>query len=162
MMISRFLITHGAGLAVLLAGSLALGDQPEQRIVVQPGDTGQALVNPGMGWTLHFYSNLIENYGSKLEPADTVDDWPGLAVIYLRVPWSFLEPKEGEFNWSLLDTPAQRWIDKGKKIALRVSCSESWLRHATPKWVQEAGERDRIRVRQRPAHGWSALGSRLP
>ena len=96
-------------------------------------------MNPGMGWTLHYYSNFIENYGSKLEPSDTLDDWPGLSVIYLRVPWSFLEPKEGEFNWSLLDTPAQRWVDKGKKIAIRVSCSESWLRYATPKWVQDAG-----------------------
>ncbi len=108
-------------------------------MVVRPVDTGDVLVNPGMGWTLHFYSNLIENYGSKLEPSDTLDDWPGLSVIYLRVPWSFLEPKEGEFNWSLFDTPAQRWIARGKKIAIRVSCSESWWRYATPKWVQDAG-----------------------
>ena len=89
-----------------------------ERVVVRPPDTGEALVNPGMGWTLHFYSNFIENYGSKLEPSDTLDDWPGLSVIFLRVPWSFLEPKEGEFNWSLFDTPAQRWIAKGKQIAI--------------------------------------------
>jgi hypothetical protein len=71
--------------------------------------------------------------------ADTLDDWPGLSVIYLRVPWSFLEPREGQFNWSLFDTPAQKWIDHGKQIAIRVTCSESWMRYATPKWVQEAG-----------------------
>lgn len=111
----------------------------EDRVTVRPSDTGEALVNPGMGWTLHFYSNFIENYGSKLAPSDTLDDWPGLSAIYLRVPWSFLEPKEGEFNWSLFDTPAQRWISQGKQIAIRVSCSESWLRYATPKWVQDAG-----------------------
>jgi hypothetical protein len=110
-----------------------------QSVTVKPQDTGEALVNPGMGWTLHFYSNFIENYGSKLTPSDTLDDWPGLSVIYLRVPWSYLEPKEGEFNWSLFDTPAQRWIAKGRKIAIRVSCSESWIRYATPKWVEEAG-----------------------
>ena len=120
-----------------LGCSLAWGAEP--RVVVRPADTGEALVNPGMGWTLHFYSNFIENYGSKLAPSDTLDDWPGLSVIYLRVPWSFLEPKEGEFNWALFDTPAQRWIAKGKKIAIRVSCSESWWRYATPKWVQDAG-----------------------
>lgn len=127
---------------VLLAGAVLLQTvltAEESRVVVHPPDTGEALVNPGMGWTLHFYSNFIENYGSKLEPSDTLDDWPGLSVIYLRVPWSFLEPKEGEFNWSLLDTPAQRWIAKGKQIALRVSCSESWWRYATPKWVQDSG-----------------------
>ena len=123
----------------LTACTCGLFGATNEFVTVRPQDTGEALVNPGMGWTLHFYSNLIENYGSQLEPSDTVDDWPGLSVIYLRVPWSFLEPKEGEFNWSLFDTPAQRWIDKGKKIAIRVSCSESWWRYATPKWVRDAG-----------------------
>jgi len=124
----------------LLAPRLFAAELSEtNRVVVRPQDTGEALVNPGMGWTLHFFSNLIENYGSKLEPSDTLDDWPGISVIYLRVPWSFLEPAEGQFNWALFDTPAQRWIAKGKQIAIRVSCSESWLRDATPRWVQEAG-----------------------
>ena len=128
----------------IFLGAMLLADVPApaastDRIVVHPEDTGEALVNPGMGWTLHFFSNLLENYGSKLEPSDTLDDWPGLSVIYLRVPWAFLEPKEGEFNWTLLDTPAQRWIAKGKRIAIRVTCSENWMRHATPEWVKAAG-----------------------
>ncbi len=128
-------------LLIWIAGGVAAGaaEAPAHRIIVRPADTGAALVNPGMGWTLHYYSNLIENYGSRLEPSDTLDDWPGLAVIYLRVPWSYLEPAEGEFNWSLLDTPAQRWMAKGRRIALRITCTESWLRHATPVWVQAAG-----------------------
>jgi hypothetical protein len=121
------------------AWSLGAAEPSPARVTIRPEDTGEALVNPGMGWTLHFYSNFIENYGSKLAPSDTLDDWPGLSVIYLRVPWAYLEPREGEFNWSLLDTPAQRWIAQGKRIALRVTCSESWLRYATPQWVQEAG-----------------------
>ena len=41
---------------------------------VQPEDTGEALVNPGMGWTMHFYSNIPKNYGSKLAPSDTLDE----------------------------------------------------------------------------------------
>ena len=122
--------------AALLQGAEAAG---AGRVTVRPADTGEALVNPDMGWTLHFYSNYIENYGSKLEASDTLDDWPGLSVIFMRVPWSYLEPAEGEFNWSLLDTPAQRWISKGKRIALSVSSTESWLRDATPKWAQNAG-----------------------
>lgn len=106
---------------------------------VAPEDHGQALINPSMGWTIHFYSNIISNYGSKLDPSDTLDDFPGLSVAYLRVPWAFLEPSEGEFTWELLDTPAQRWISKGKRIALRISCCESWMRYATPEWVKNAG-----------------------
>lgn len=49
-------------------------------------DHGRALTNPGMGWTMHFYSNILSNYGSQLEPSDTLDDFPGLSTVYLRVP----------------------------------------------------------------------------
>ena len=124
-----------ANVLSLLLFSIAQSSQ----ITVQPQDTGEALENPGMGWVLHYYDNVPANYGSKLEPSDTVDDYPGLTVIYLRIPWSYLEPEEGKFNWSVVDSPAQRWIDKGKQIAFRISCSESWMRYATPEWVHKAG-----------------------
>lgn len=117
--------------------SLSAGENG--RVTVALEDNGQPLVNPDMGWTLHFYSNVISNYGSKLEACDTLDDFPGLSTVYLRLPWSFIEPQEGRFDWSVVDTPAQRWIAKGKKIAFRISCCESWIRWATPKWVQDAG-----------------------
>lgn len=107
--------------------------------VVHPKDTGAALENPAMGWGFHYYSNIPTNYGSKLEPSDTLDDFPGLTHIYLRIPWSYVEPQQGNFDWSALDIPAQRWIEKGKRIAIRISCCESWMRYATPQWVQKAG-----------------------
>ncbi len=106
---------------------------------LKPIDNKKALVNPDMGWTMHYYSNIITNYGSKLEPSDTLDDFPGLSTVYLRVPWSFIELEEGKFNWELLDTPAQRWIDKGKRVAFRISAEESWMKFATPEWVKKAG-----------------------
>lgn len=127
------------GLCVLLA--MGAYSVQQEWVTVRPPDTGEALVNPGMGWVLHYYDNIPENYGSRLEPSDTVDDFPGLSVVYLRIPWSYLEPEEGRFNWSVLDTPAQRWIAGGKQIALRISCSESWMRWATPEWVHRAGAR---------------------
>jgi len=108
-------------------------------VTINPEDTGEALENPGMGWVFHHYDNIPRNYGSKLEPSDTLDDYPGLTVIYLRIPWSYIEPEEGKFNWAVVDTPAQRWIAKDKQIAFRFSCSESWMRYATPEWVEKAG-----------------------
>ena len=45
-------------------------------VTVRPKDTGEALVNPGMGWVLHYDDNIPENYGSRLQPSDTVDDFP--------------------------------------------------------------------------------------
>ena len=48
-----------------------------------------------MGWVLHHYDNSPFNYGGRLEPSDTVDDFPGVSVIYLRIAWSYLEPAGG-------------------------------------------------------------------
>lgn len=124
---------------VLMGTNLTLS--AEETITVRPEDTGGALINPGMGWTMHFYSNVARNYGSKLEPSDTLDDFPGVSTVYLRLPWAYLEPEEGRYNWAILDTPAQRWIAKGKRIALRLTCSENWMTYATPKWVRDAGAR---------------------
>ena len=90
----------------------------------------------GLNSTLDCVLLIAFNYGGKLEPSDTVDDFPGVGVVYLRIAWSYIEPQEGQFTWSVLDTPAQRWLDKGKQIALRISCSESFMRYATPEWVR--------------------------
>ncbi len=107
--------------------------------VANPNDHGGALVNPNMGWTMHFYSNMLENYGSKLEPSDTLEDFPGLGAVYLRLPWAFIEPEEGVFAWEVLDTPAQRWIERGRQVCFRITSMESWLYKATPQWVFDAG-----------------------
>jgi hypothetical protein len=132
-----------AGLSLLGFSTPAQGDSYEtpyaQLRSVSLIDNGKALVNPMMGWTFHFYSNNIDHYGSRMEPSDTLDDFPGLSTIYLRCPWSFIELEEGKFNWELLDTPAQRWIDKALKTAFRVTTYESWMKYATPEWVRKAG-----------------------
>lgn len=124
---------------IALCLSVTLAAHAQDTTTIHPQDTGAALVNPSMGWTMHFYSNVPRNYGSKLTPSDTLDDFPGLSTVYLRIPWAYLEPEEGQYNWAILDTPAQRWIAKGKRIALRLTCSENWMKYATPEWVKDAG-----------------------
>jgi hypothetical protein len=65
----------------------------------------------------------------------------GFTSVQIYTFWKDLEPEEGRFDWSWLDAPAQRWIARGKRIALRVTTSEGWLRYATPRWVFDAGAR---------------------
>lgn len=125
---------------VALAPPSAPGASPEP-IVVRPADHGRALENPGMGWVLHHYDNSLERYGSRLAPSDALADFPGLTTVYLRLAWSYLEPEEGRFRWEIVDTPAQRWIARGKKIALRFSASEGRRGVGTPFWVKDAGAR---------------------
>ena len=117
----------------------ALAACAQETVTFRPENDGRALINPGMGWTMHFYSNIPQNYGSKLEPSDALAWFPGCSTVYLRIPWAYVEPEEGVFNWAVLDTPAQRWIARGGKVAFRITCSESWLRFATPEWVIKAG-----------------------
>jgi hypothetical protein len=124
---------------LLLAATLSAAEPA--RVVVHPTDTGAALVNPGMGWVFHHYDNSLRNYGANLAPSDTVDEFPGASTVYLRLAWSYIEPQEGRFNWAVVDTPAQRWIAKGKKVALRFTASETNRDqpYATPEWVRKAG-----------------------
>lgn len=102
-------------------------------------DHGKALINPGMGWVTYFYSNLYQNYGSKLEPSDTVRFFPGMNTVFLRIPWAFVEPEEGKFVWEILDTPTQRWVDEDGQVALCITATENWMGSGTPKWVYDAG-----------------------
>ncbi len=126
-------------LALLLCLLLALPALAVEVRTTRFDDTREALVNPMMGWVAHHYDNVISSYGSKLSYDDTLDDFPGLSTIYLRLAWSYIEPEEGQYNWSWVDGPAQRWIDKGLKVAFRFSSTESFMRYATPKWVEDAG-----------------------
>lgn len=80
---------------------ISLGAIAQETTMVQLEDTGEALINPGMGWTIHFYSNVARNYGSKLEPSDTLEDFPGVSTVSLRLPWAYLEPEEGKYNWAI-------------------------------------------------------------
>ncbi len=113
------------------------GEPP--RIVVRPEDTGEALLNPGMGWVFHHYDNSIRGYGPPLGDHYAGEDFPGLSVAYLRLAWSYLQPEEATFQWSIVDSVAQRYIDAGRQIAFRFTCFETEIPFATPAWVKEAG-----------------------
>ena len=94
------------------------------RIVVRPADHGRALVNPGRGFVLHHYDNSLVQHGSRLAPSDPLDDFPGLSTVYLRLAWSYVEPEEGRFDWSIVDSPAP------------FSASEGDPGVGTPLWVR--------------------------
>ena len=137
----------GAGLFLAALSGMAAGapaassPSQSQRVVVRPADNGEALINPCMGWVLHFYDNTLACYGNREEPHDTLEDFPGLSVAYFRLAWGYIEPEKGKFNWSVVDGPAQRFIDRGLQVAFRFSCYEghSGQFDATPRWVREAG-----------------------
>ncbi|MGL6193420.1 MAG: DUF4832 domain-containing protein [Thermoguttaceae bacterium] len=107
--------------------------------VVKPVDNGTALRNPGMGWVFHHYDNSIDGYGEPLGPGYDGSEFPGLTTVYLRLAWSHLEPEEGEFNWSILDSVIQRYARTGVKFAFRFTVFEGDPNQGTPNWLREAG-----------------------
>ena len=126
-------------LILCLAPGLCQTGARAQTETCAPVDNGLALRNPGMGWQLYYYSNVLANYGSQLAPEDIVEEFPGMNVVFLRLPWSFLEPERDSFNWEIIDTPAQRWLQTGRQVALCISATENWTRQGTPQWVFDEG-----------------------
>ena len=108
-------------------------------VTVRPEDNGEALQNPAMGWVFHHYDNSIDGYGPPLGPAYDGHEFPGLSTVYMRLAWSHLESKEGQFNWSPLDTVIQRYGGAGKKFALRFTAFEGDPKQGTPDWVRAKG-----------------------
>ena len=104
-------------------------------------DSKSALKNPDKGWYIHYYDNSIEKYGTGLKAKDAVAMIPCLDHIYLRLAWSYLEPKEGQFNWPLIDKVIDDFTSYGIKISFRITCKETDANNkfATPEWVKNAG-----------------------
>jgi len=105
-------------------------------------DTTTPLANPHKGWYHHYYDNGIQKY--LIEDDAELLAFPGMDHLYLRLAWSYLEPKEGQYHWEVVDRIIRKWTALGFGISFRISCRETGRKpieqqFATPKWVVEAG-----------------------
>lgn len=106
-------------------------------------DTTSVLRNPGMGWMTY-----AEEFDHALADADEFWDEVGpnsaaSSVVYLRIPWSRLEPTEGHYAWNE-DENFKSFIkqakDHGQRLAFRVFVdSQDCHQQATPQFVFDAG-----------------------
>ena len=124
-------------LSLVVAVLAACASLPLRAATVRPEDTGEALINPGMGLVHYHYSNRLWAYGMYAKPGET-NPSPGTSVVYFRVLWNDVEPQEGKFRWDIFDSVAQNWIKAGKQIAFRIICCNQ-TDNATPDWVRAAG-----------------------
>ena len=105
-------------------------------------DSGRVLSNPDKGWYHHYYDNSLDKYLSSDESIAAI---PNMHHLFLRFAWSYLEPAEGEFNWALIDDIVKKWYDgKGVKVSLSITCNETGIKYATPKWVFDAGAKGNL------------------
>ncbi|MEW6103576.1 MAG: putative Ig domain-containing protein [bacterium] len=76
----------------------------------------------------------------KNDDIDANIDNPYLAGAKIATIWSNIQPKEGVFDWSVIDGDMKIWTEAGKKVRLAVYISSyaGWspeLKCATPEWV---------------------------
>jgi hypothetical protein len=105
-------------------------------------DATRVLINPHKGWYHHYPDNHINRYEIARD-ADLLE-FPGMDHLYIRLAWAYLEPKEGQYDWALIDRMIEKWTANGLGIAFRISCKETSTdrieqQFATPRWVMEAG-----------------------
>ncbi len=94
---------------------------------ITPQTSNEVLLNPGKGWVL---------YGSPSN--QTAATMAYATVGYTRYNWDDIEPQEGVFNWSSIDTMMNAWHAAGKQLAFGIMNANSAnpnVAYVTPNWV---------------------------
>ena len=102
-------------------------------------DSGEVLVNPYMGIFSYYLDNGLVNYDIHYDNGTYFEDVPGLSNIYIRIPWSVVQPEKGIYDFSMVDGAIEKFKRVGKQISLRFTASETGHVYATPKWVFDEG-----------------------
>jgi hypothetical protein len=122
---------------------------PQKTELVSQWDIIRPLANPDKGWYHHLFDNGIRQYA--IQNDSIFASFPGMDHLYLRLAWAFLEPEEGQFDWSYIDDIVDKYVPMGYKISFRITCKETegaphavpkevnGIRYATPYWVIQAG-----------------------
>ncbi|MBO4363436.1 MAG: hypothetical protein J5912_03540, partial [Clostridia bacterium] len=87
------------------------GRTPFYRDLRAIADDRRILRNPHKGWYWHYIDNGYPrpNYRRDHDPADHLEDFPGLNHLYLRFDWGDIEKEEGVYDWSYIDSIMEEW-----------------------------------------------------
>ena len=100
-------------------------------------DSTRVLENPHKGLYHHFYDDAGTRYGERAP--GSLAAVPGLDHLYLRLPWSQLEPAEDVYDWTLIDDVVAEYGPRGLGMAFAFTCKETAVEYATPRWVRDKG-----------------------
>ncbi len=103
-----------------------------RRTTARPYDTSNVLVNPGKGFVFTGYMDTAKYSQDFLDV---------ISIGYNRFAWSRVEPKEGQYDWDVIDDYIGQYQELGKQFAFGVMCVNTSTddKYTTPKWVFEAG-----------------------
>ena len=125
---SRTLILCGfiSGGLMLINPQIRAQDLPNVQVVA-PVELDEVLVNPGMGFTTQ----------SSLD--GDVPGYPASTIAYYRWYWNVLEPAEGKYSWSMIDSVIAMARSRGQRLATRIMPTNG--HDGVPEWYRKTGAR---------------------
>ena len=81
---------------------------------VRPEEKSGFRINPGKGWMLMMPGAGPEEFAH----------WPWPSLVYYRICWAELEPREGALNWEhpRWEGDFRAWTERGYSVGLDVMC----------------------------------------
>lgn len=161
---------HGGLIIVMISFLLSCSNREEERVIIDfqsLWDTTLVLENPDKGWYHHLIDNGIWRY--EIRNDSFFEAFHGMDHLYIRLAWSYLEPEEGEFDWSYIDDVVKKYVPQGYGISFRISCKErrgypdgvgqmkDGVHYASPVWVREAGAKGVEIVNRGGVLSWSPV-----
>ncbi len=117
--------------------ALAAGCAKTRTVTVNPVETDEVLVNPGIGFTTFYSFN-----GDPINA-----HYPECSIAYFRWYWDVLEPEEGKVNFALIDSVLALCHAHGQRLAFRVMCQNGHemadksvtVKYEVPLWYVHSG-----------------------
>jgi hypothetical protein len=94
---------------------------------------GGLLAIPGKAFAQPFPRGVFSLSNTDRIANETVLNNPDVTGVCIRHGWASLEPAEGVFDWTFLDSEVARVAAAGKQVMLRIGTQE-----AKPRWVTAA------------------------
>jgi len=109
-------------------------DYKKEGIVrILPKEIDSVLNNPGIGFmTFQRFNGDSLNNGLSWTEGEPIayqgevqglknKDYPNTSIAYFRLYWRFLEPRQGKFNWVLIDEALKTAHQRGQTLLLRIA-----------------------------------------
>ena len=99
--------------------------------IVEPEASDEVLVNPGIGFeTFNSFNGDLRNVFAE--------NYPECSIAYFRFFWSKLEPREGRYNFEMIDWLLDKAREKGQDLALRfMPTGKEDSYQCTPEWYMD-------------------------
>ncbi|UCF38818.1 MAG: DUF4832 domain-containing protein [Acidobacteriota bacterium] len=120
----------------------------QSEVIVRPTEIDDVLVNPGIGFmTFQRFNGDTLNEGLGWTEGFPIEyqDWdgnlenegyPATSMAYFRVYWKFIEPKNKQYRWDLIDRALDTAEQRGQTLLLRIAPYGTGEERDVPDWYR--------------------------